>query len=164
MFNIVLVNPKIPPNTGNIIRISANTGSKLHLIEPLGFQMEDKLLRRAGLDYHEYAQVKRYKNWEAFLSSCQPNQARIFCFSTKGSYSSFAQHYDVGDWLVFGSETRGLPPPIRYHHGEKNCLYIPMHKGQRSLNLANAVAITVYEAWRQCRFVMNKPNSVAKYN
>lgn len=150
MFNVVLVHPEIPPNTGNIIRLCANTGCALHLIEPLGFSMEDRYMRRAGLDYHEYADVKRHASWEAFLSTERPDAARMFALTTKGSHSVFAQAFAAGDWLVFGSETAGLPAPVRDGFTSPQRLRLPMLEGQRSLNLSNSVAVTVYEAWRQC--------------
>lgn len=150
MFNVVLVHPEIPPNTGNIIRLCANTGCALHLIEPLGFSMEDRYMRRAGLDYHEYADVKRHASWEAFLSTERPDAARMFALTTKGSHSVFAQAFAAGDWLVFGSETAGLPVAVRDSFASPQRLRLPMLEGQRSLNLSNSVAVTVYEAWRQC--------------
>lgn len=152
MFNIVLVHPEIPPNTGNIIRLSANTGCRLHLIEPLGFSMDDKLLRRAGLDYHEYAELRRHANWAHFLAQEQPRPERLFALTTRGQHSVHAQAYQPGDWLVFGSETAGLPPAIRASIAESQWLRLPMRAGQRSLNLSNAVAVTVFEAWRQNGF------------
>ncbi len=150
MFNVVLVHPEIPPNTGNIIRLCANTGCALHLIEPLGFSMEDRYMRRAGLDYHEYADVKRHASWEAFLSAESPDSQRMFAMTTKGSHSAFAQVFAAGDWLVFGSETAGLPTLVRDTFAPAQRLRLPMIEGQRSLNLSNSVAVTVYEAWRQC--------------
>jgi tRNA (cytidine/uridine-2'-O-)-methyltransferase len=152
MFHVVLVHPEIPPNTGNIIRLCANTGCALHLIEPLGFSMEDRYMRRAGLDYHEYADVKRHASWEAFLSDESPATNRMFALTTKGSHSVFAQTFAPGDWLVFGSETAGLPVAVRDSFATSQRLRLPMIEGQRSLNLSNSVAVTVYEAWRQCGF------------
>jgi tRNA (cytidine/uridine-2'-O-)-methyltransferase len=152
MFNIVLVHPEIPPNTGNIIRLCANTGCQLHLIEPLGFNMEDKQMRRAGLDYHEYASVKRYPDWQAFLDAQQPDSQRLFAFTTKGQSSSFTPNYQLGDYLVFGAETAGLPPDVRTSLPPQQLVRLPMLPEQRSLNLSNSVAITVYEAWRQNNF------------
>lgn len=148
--HIVLVHPEIPPNTGNIIRLAANTGCSLHLIEPLGFNMQDKHMRRAGLDYHEYAHLKLYANWEVFLEEANPKHDRIFAMTTKGS-SPFAEKswcYDE-DWLVFGSETSGLPVYVRDFFPDSQRVRLPMLPGQRSLNLSNSVAIAVYEAWRQ---------------
>ena len=150
MFNIVLVHPEIPPNTGSIIRLCANTGCRLHLIEPLGFNMEDKQMRRAGLDYHEYAKVIRHCSWQAFIDSEQPQ--RLFAFTTKGQRSSFEVAYARADYLVFGAETSGLPPLVRESLREEQKVRLPMLPTQRSLNLSNTVAIAVYEAWRQIQF------------
>ena len=149
MFQIVLVMPEIPPNTGNVIRLAANTGCTLHLVEPLGFSMEDKLLRRAGLDYHEWAQVRRHADWNAFERSCQPDPARCFGFTTQGSRPLHDVGWQPGDWLVFGSETAGLPPAVRESFAPAQLVRLPMRPGQRSLNLSNAVAVAVFEAWRQ---------------
>ncbi len=149
MFNIVLVHPEIPPNTGNVIRLAANTGCHLHLIEPLGFEMEDRLLRRAGLDYHEYAAVRRHANWKAFLDSATPARDRIFAFTTRGSRPFSEVAWRPGDCLVFGSETSGLPPAMRDGFDPSQRVRLPMREGQRSLNLSNAVAVAVFEAWRQ---------------
>lgn len=149
MFNIVLVHPEIPPNTGNVIRLAANTGCALHLVEPLGFSMEDKLLQRAGLDYHEYASVKRHASWEALLHSEAPDAARMFAFTTRGSQPFSAVAWRPGDWIVFGCETSGLPAPLRDSFPESQRVRLPMRPGQRSLNLSNAVAVAVFEAWRQ---------------
>jgi tRNA (cytidine/uridine-2'-O-)-methyltransferase len=149
MFNIVLVQPEIPPNTGNVIRLAANTGCALHLIEPLGFSMDDRLLRRAGLDYHEYTAVQRHATWDDFLRDAQPDRRRMFAFTTKGS-SRFADvAWHAGDWLVFGSETQGLPPLVRDRFEPTQRVRLPLREGQRSLNLSNAVAVAVFEAWRQ---------------
>lgn len=152
MFHIVLVEPEIPPNTGNVIRLSANTGCTLHLIEPLGFSMDDRHMRRAGLDYHEYADVRRHADWATFLKAESPDPQRLFAFTTRGSHSMFDNAFAVGDWLVFGSETRGLPEALRETFPAPQRLRLPMVEGQRSLNLSNAVAVTVYEAWRQIQF------------
>ncbi|WP_066337404.1 tRNA (uridine(34)/cytosine(34)/5-carboxymethylaminomethyluridine(34)-2'-O)-methyltransferase TrmL [Azohydromonas lata] len=149
MFHIVLVHPQIPPNTGNVIRLAANTGCSLHLVEPLGFSMEDKLLQRAGLDYHEYASVQRHADWEAFLATARPDPARIFAFTTRGTRHLGDVAWQPGDWLVFGSETAGLPPELRERFAPEQRLRLPMLPGQRSLNLSNAVAVSVFEAWRQ---------------
>ena len=130
MFNIVLVEPEIPPNTGNVIRLAANTGCRLHLVEPLGFSMDDKHMRRAGLDYHEYAQLLRHASWQALLDSQQPPPER----------------------LVFGSETKGLSAEVRASFPLAQRLKVPMRPEQRSLNLSNTVAVTVFEAWRQNNF------------
>lgn len=152
MFHIVLVEPEIPPNTGNVIRLAANTGCTLHLIEPLGFSMEDRLMRRAGLDYHEYAQVLRHPGWTAFLRQAQPDPARMFALTTHSTQTAFETCFLPGDWLVFGAETRGLPPELRETFPPAQRLRLPMVSGQRSLNLSNAVAVTVFEAWRQNSF------------
>jgi tRNA (cytidine/uridine-2'-O-)-methyltransferase len=142
MFNIVLVEPEIPPNTG----------CALHLVEPLGFSMEDRQMRRAGLDYHEYAQVRRHASWEAFLAAMQPHPGRIFALTTHGSRLVHDTALQAGDWFVFGSETRGLAPQLRESFPLEQRLKLPMRAGQRSLNLSNAVAVTVFEAWRQNGF------------
>lgn len=152
MFHIVLVEPEIPPNTGNVIRLAANTGCTLHLIEPLGFSMEDRLMRRAGLDYHEYTAVLRHAGWTAFLRDAQPDPARMFAMTTHGSQDLFDNCFLPGDWLVFGAETRGLPPELRETFPPAQRLRLPMIEGQRSLNLSNAVAVSVFEAWRQNSF------------
>ncbi len=149
MFNIVLVHPEIPPNTGNVIRLAANTGCNLHLIEPLGFLMEDRLLQRAGLDYHEWARVTRHASWEAFLASASPDPNRLFAFTTRGSQPFSQASFEPGDWLIFGSETAGLPPALRDTFPNSQRVRLPMIEGQRSLNLSNAVAVAVFEAWRQ---------------
>ena len=152
MFNIVLVQPEIPPNTGNVIRLAANTGCALHLIEPLGFSMDDKLLQRAGLDYHETARVQRHASWPAFALHAQPDPARCFAFTTRGSRDFADVAWQRGDWLVFGSETAGLPPELRDSFAATQRVRLPMRAGQRSLNLSNAVAVAVFEAWRQCGY------------
>lgn len=152
MFHIVLVHPEIPPNTGNIIRLAANTGCTLHLIEPLGFSMDDKHMRRAGLDYHEYAPVHRHASWAAFLQDCQPDPARLFALTTRGSGVAHEVTFKPGDWFVFGSETSGLPTEIRDSFALPQRLRLPMREGQRSLNLSNAVAVLTFEAWRQNGF------------
>lgn len=149
MFNIVLVNPEIPPNTGNVIRLAANTGCALHLIEPLGFSMDDKLLQRAGLDYHEHARVQRHASWDRFLTTMQPDPDRCFAFTTRGQPALATTAWRAGDWLVFGSETAGLPPALRDSFAEDRRVRLPLLPGQRSLNLSNAVAVAVFEAWRQ---------------
>lgn len=152
MFHIVLVEPEIPPNTGNVIRLAANTGCTLHLVEPLGFSMDDKLLRRAGLDYHEYAEVRRHASWDALLDAEAPAADRMFALTTRGSRPVHDVAFQPGDWLVFGSETRGLAPELRERFDPPQRLRLPMREGQRSLNLSNAVAVTVFEAWRQNGF------------
>lgn len=150
MLNIVLYQPEIPPNTGNIIRLSSNTGCTLHLVEPLGFSLDDKNLRRAGLDYHEYSTVKTYRDWQAFLASCQPE--RLIAFSTKGTLRYTDYRFSAGDYLVFGPETTGLPADLRQSPEITQVLRLPMLATSRSLNLANTVAVVVYEAWRQLGF------------
>lgn len=152
MFNIVLVHPQIPPNTGNVIRLAANTGCSLHLVEPLGFSMDDRLLRRAGLDYHEYAAVLRHASWTDFLGSTQADRNRLYAFTTRASRPFNEVRWTPGDWLVFGSETDGLPAAIREDFAPAQRLRLPMKPGQRSLNLSNAVAVAVFEAWRQNDF------------
>lgn len=152
MFNIVLVQPEIPPNTGNVIRLCANTGCHLHLIEPLGFSMDDKLLRRAGLDYHEYAELHRHADWSSFLQQMQPAPDRMFALTTRGSRLAHEVAFQPGDWLVFGSETAGLPAELRETFALEQRLRLPMRPGQRSLNLSNAVAVIAFEAWRQNGF------------
>lgn len=140
MFRIVLVAPEIPPNTGNIIRLSANTGCELHLVEPLGFTLEDKHMIRAGLDYHEYATVKVHKSFDAFLESEHPNRNRMFAMTTKGSHPFADSHFLPGDWFVFGSEGHGLPDNIRNSFPEQQRIRLPMRPHNRSLNLSNTVA------------------------
>lgn len=152
MFHIVLVEPEIPPNTGNVIRLAANTGCMLHLVEPLGFSMDDKHMRRAGLDYHEYAEVRRHASWPVFLAAAQPDPERLFALTTQGTRLVHAVDFRPGDWLVFGAETRGLAPDVREAFAPAQRLKLPMRAGQRSLNLSNAVAVTVFEAWRQNGF------------
>jgi tRNA (cytidine/uridine-2'-O-)-methyltransferase len=149
MFNIVLVAPEIPPNTGNVIRLCANTGCALHLIEPLGFSMDDRLLRRAGLDYHEYTAVRRHDSWPAFLAAVRPAPQRLFAFTTHATRPYTQVAWLPGDWLVFGAETAGLPPSLRDALPAEQRVRLPMRAGQRSLNLSNAVAVAVFEAWRQ---------------
>jgi tRNA (cytidine/uridine-2'-O-)-methyltransferase len=152
MFHIVLVTPEIPPNTGNVIRLAANTGCTLHLVEPLGFSMDDKHMRRAGLDYHEYADVRRHADWDAFLQAEHPDPARMFALSTRGTRRVHEVEFAAGDWLVFGSETRGLEASLLESFAPAQRLRLAMRAGQRSLNLSNAVAVTVFEAWRQQGF------------
>lgn len=150
MFHIVLYQPEIPPNTGNVMRLAANTGMRLHLIEPLGFTLEDKDLRRAGLDYREWAEVQTHPDFETFLGRTRPT--RVLAFTTRGTrlYTSVA--YQPGDVLLFGPETRGLPQTLLESLPEEQCLRLPLAPNNRSLNLSNAVAIAVYEAWRQNGF------------
>lgn len=152
MFRVVLVHPEIPPNTGNVIRLAANSGCELHLVEPLGFSMEDKLLRRAGLDYHEFAAVRRHADWEALERTADEAGGRRFAFTTKGSLAHHAVAWLPGDWLVFGSESAGLPAAVRDRFAPDCQVRLPMRPGQRSLNLSNAVAVAVFEAWRQNGF------------
>lgn len=149
MFNIVLVAPEIPPNTGNAIRLAANTGCALHLVEPLGFRMDDRLLRRAGLDYHEFASVQQYGSWDALCAQHLPRAERCFAFSTRGARRLSEVPWQRGDWLVFGSESAGLPEGMRASFDPARCVRLPMRPGQRSLNLSNAVAVAVFEAWRR---------------
>jgi tRNA (cytidine/uridine-2'-O-)-methyltransferase len=153
MFRIVLVEPEIPPNAGNVIRLAANSGCELHLVEPLGFSMDDKLLRRAGLDYHEFASVARHRSWSAWLAlaAAEPS-ARIWGFSTRGAQRVHDVAFARADWLVFGGESTGLPAALREQLGAPRLLRLPMRPAQRSLNLSNAVAVAVYEAWRQFGF------------
>ena len=150
MFHIVLYEPEIPANTGNIIRLCANCGVKLHLIQPLGFDLDDKKLRRAGLDYHEYANLLTYPSYDAFVNTIKPD--RIFALTTKANRKHTDISYKQGDFLLFGPETRGLPQEILDSHGEENCLRIPMLPHSRSMNLSNAAAVVTYEAWRQLDF------------
>jgi tRNA (cytidine/uridine-2'-O-)-methyltransferase len=152
MFNIVLVHPEIPPNTGNVIRLAANTGCALHLIEPLGFSMDDKLLVRAGLDYHEYASVRRHASWQTFLDTCAPPPERCFAFTTRAARTLAEVDWRAGDWLVFGAESAGLPATLRDSFAPERRVRLPMRSGQRSLNLSNAVAVAVFEAWRCCGY------------
>lgn len=147
MFHIVLFEPEIPPNTGNIIRLAANTGCQLHLIEPLGFALDDKRLRRAGLDYGEWRDLKVYRDWSDFLEQCRPE--RLFGLSTKGRRYHSEVSFRPGDYLLFGPETRGLPQDLRDALPTDRLLRIPMGPDSRSMNLSNAVSVVVYEAWRQ---------------
>ncbi|WP_343554842.1 tRNA (uridine(34)/cytosine(34)/5-carboxymethylaminomethyluridine(34)-2'-O)-methyltransferase TrmL [Pantoea sp.] len=147
MLNIVLFEPEIPPNTGNIIRLCANTGFQLHLIEPLGFAWDDKRLRRAGLDYHEYTALKKHANYAAFLAAEAPQ--RLFALTTKGTPAHSAVSYQKGDYLLFGPESRGLPTEILNALPAEQKIRIPMMAESRSMNLSNAVSVVVYEAWRQ---------------
>ncbi|PJX14792.1 tRNA (uridine(34)/cytosine(34)/5-carboxymethylaminomethyluridine(34)-2'-O)-methyltransferase TrmL [Halomonas sp. 141] len=155
MLDIVLYQPEIAPNTGNLIRLCANTGFRLHLIEPLGFTLDDKRLRRAGLDYHEWAQVKCHVSWQAFLEEAKPT--RVFAISTRGKTGYHEPSYTEGDALVFGPETRGLPQPMLDALPASQRLRIPMLPDSRSLNLSNACAVLVFEAWRQLDFVGASP-------
>jgi len=150
MLNIVLFEPEIPPNTGNIIRLCANTGYHLHIIEPCGFDLDDKKLRRAGLDYHEFATLQIHKSYETFLQSESPS--RLFACSTKGTRKHTEANFEKGDYLIFGPETRGLPSMVLDSLQPENILRLPMVENSRSLNLSNSVAIFVYESWRQLDF------------
>lgn len=150
MFHVVLYQPEIPPNTGNIIRLCANTGSRLHLIHPLGFELDDKRLRRAGLDYHEFAQVAQHPDLSSFVDSVRPK--RLFGVSTRGRQRYDGVGYQAGDALMFGPETRGLPQSVLDDLPAGQRLRLPMRAGQRSLNLSNSVAALLYEAWRQQGF------------
>lgn len=152
MFHIVLVHPEIPPNTGNIIRLCANTGCQLHLIKPLGFPLDDKRMVRAGLDYHEFAHLKTYESWPEFLAQAQPKPERMFALTTKGSNVLTNTQFRAGDWFVLGSETAGLPDAVRATFAPTQRIRLPMMPNNRSLNLSNTAAIIVYEAWRQCDF------------
>jgi tRNA (cytidine/uridine-2'-O-)-methyltransferase len=150
MLQIVLYQPEIPPNTGNIIRLCANTGAPLHLIRPLGFELDDKRLRRAGLDYHEFAALKVHDSLEAYLESERP--LRLFACTTRGTRAHSEVEYQQGDALLFGPETRGLPQAVLDGLPPEQRLRLPMLPHSRSLNLSNAVAVFVYEAWRQLDF------------
>ena len=150
MLEIVLVTPEIPPNAGNAIRLAANSGARLHLVEPLGFSMDDRQLRRAGLDYHEAASVRVHRDWDACRAAL--GAARCFAVSTRGAVSYADVRYAAGDALVFGPETRGLPQALLEEVPPARRLRLPMRPGNRSLNLSNAVAVVVYEAWRQLGF------------
>ncbi|MGD8640659.1 MAG: tRNA (uridine(34)/cytosine(34)/5-carboxymethylaminomethyluridine(34)-2'-O)-methyltransferase TrmL [Gammaproteobacteria bacterium] len=160
MFHIVLVEPEIPPNTGNIIRLSANCGSQLHLIKPLGFDLTDKRLRRAGLDYHDLAHVTIHDSLQAFFAAVTPQ--RYFACSTKGRVNFNEVKYQPGDTFIFGPETRGLSSDFLATMAEDAIIRIPMLKGSRSLNLSNAAAIIVYEAWRQNGFALPDTDQPAK--
>jgi tRNA (cytidine/uridine-2'-O-)-methyltransferase len=154
MFHVVLFQPEIPPNTGNIIRLCANTGARLHLIKPLGFALDDARLRRAGLDYHEFAAVASYGSLAEFVSAARP--ARLFACSTRGQTSYAQTRFEPGDALLFGPETRGLPQAVLDDLPADQRIRIPMRPGNRSLNLSNAVAVILYEAWRQQGFGAEK--------
>jgi tRNA (cytidine/uridine-2'-O-)-methyltransferase len=156
MFNIVLFEPEIPPNTGNIIRLCANTGAKLHLIEPLGFPMEDAKLRRAGLDYHEFASIKVHQSWAQFLENESPDPQHLFALTTKGNGKFHESQFQENDYFVFGSETKGITDEVRNSIPSNNQMRLAMKDNSRSLNLSNTVAIVVYEAWRQNGFIGGK--------
>ena len=150
MFDVVLFQPEIPPNTGNVIRLCANVGARLHLVEPLGFSMDDKQLRRAGLDYHELATVTVHPDWSACVKALAPR--RMFAVSTRGQVQYAEARYEDGDVFVFGAETAGLPADFLASFAADRTLRLPMRPGNRSLNLSNAVAVVVFEAWRQAGF------------
>ncbi|MEW5791575.1 MAG: tRNA (uridine(34)/cytosine(34)/5-carboxymethylaminomethyluridine(34)-2'-O)-methyltransferase TrmL [Pseudomonadota bacterium] len=150
MFDVVLYQPEIPPNTGNVIRLCANTGVRLHLIEPLGFTLDDSKLRRAGLDYHEWAALQTHPDWPAFLRRVAPR--RLFALSTRGRQHYHEVRFQAGDALLFGPETRGLPAELLESLPPERRLRLPMRPHSRSLNLSNSVAVVVYEAWRQLGF------------
>lgn len=150
MFHVVLYQPEIPPNTGNIIRLCSNTGAQLHLVKPLGFQLDDRQLRRAGLDYHEYAALRVHEDWSACRSALAG--VRVLAFSTRGGRRYDVVDYAPGDAFAFGPETRGLPEELLAGFEPEQRVRLPMRPGNRSLNLSNAVAVVVYEAWRQLGF------------
>lgn len=152
MFHVVLYQPEIPPNTGNVIRLCANTGARLHLIRPLGFDLDDSRLRRAGLDYHEFAAVQVHDDFDAFLKTVRP--PRLYAFSTRGQRSHADVEFQPDDALLFGPETRGLPAELIAGLLPERVVRIPMRAPCRSLNLSNAVAVVVYEAWRQQGFAV----------
>lgn len=155
MFNVILYEPEIPPNTGNIIRLCANTGARLHLIRPLGFALDDKHLRRAGLDYHEYATMQVHDSLSACLRTLP--QARLFAFTTKAVHHYHEVRYQAGDAFLFGPESRGLPAAVLESIAPERRLRLPMLPDNRSLNLSNTVAVAVFEAWRQCNFAGSQP-------
>ena len=150
MFHVILFQPEIPGNAGNVIRLAANTGTKLHLVKPLGFDLQDRHLARAGLDYHDLAEVAVHENWEACLAALKDK--RLFFVSTRGSTRHDTPRYQAGDAFVFGPETRGLPPEMLERAPTERRIRLPMVKGNRSLNLSNTVAVMVFEAWRQNGF------------
>ena len=150
MFDVILYQPEIPPNTGNIIRLCANTGARLHLVKPLGFSLEDKQLLRAGLDYHEFATITVHESWADYVECFRDR--RVFAVSTKGTQRYDLAAYAPDDVFVFGPESRGLPSEILQSVSEQHCIRVPMVPGNRSLNLSNAVSVVLYEAWRQVGF------------
>jgi tRNA (cytidine/uridine-2'-O-)-methyltransferase len=150
MFNVVLVHPQIPPNTGNVIRLCANTGCRLHLVQPLGFAIDHSRMRRAGLDYHEFTSMIVHPDWDSLITTEQPG--RLFALTTRGEKRPDEVGFEPGDWLIFGSETAGLPAAILGQFAPNRRLRLPMRPQNRSLNLSNAVAIVVFEAWRQQGF------------
>ena len=152
MFHIVLVEPEIPPNTGNVIRLAANTGAWLHLVSPLGFDLDDRQLRRAGLDYHEFAAVKLHASFDDMIASEKPPTDRTFALTTRGARLIGNVEFKPNDWFVFGNETAGLPDGIRERFASLQRIRLPMRPGNRSLNLSNAVAVVIFEAWRQANY------------
>lgn len=152
MFHVVLVHPDIPPNTGNIIRLCANTGCTLHLIKPLGFPLDSARMKRAGLDYHEFANLNVHESWNDFLETAKPSLDQLHALTTKSDQTIAHARFAKGDFLVFGSETKGLPDSVRQCIPKKNHWRLPMMPNNRSLNLSNSAAIVVYEAWRQSNF------------
>jgi len=152
LFHVVLVEPEIPPNTGNVIRLCANTGAQLHLIEPLGFPLDDARMRRAGLDYHEYARMRVHSSWNDFRAAMRPDPARMFALTTHGASRFADARFQPGDIFVFGAETRGLAPELRDSFAPAQRIRLPMMAHTRSLNLSNTVAVVVFEAWRQNGF------------
>lgn len=152
MFHIVLVEPEIPPNTGNVIRLAANTGAQLHLVAPLGFELDDKQLRRAGLDYHEFAAVKVHASFDALLATEKPPAERTFALTTRAARLIGDVAFGPNDWFVFGNETAGLSDTMRQRFPTGQTIRLPMRAGNRSLNLSNAVAVVVFEAWRQANY------------
>ena len=162
MFDIVLHQPQIPPNTGNIIRLAANTGCRLHLVQPLGFRLDEKSLRRAGLDYHEFAQVQEHADWRAVRAALAGR--RWWCYTTRAVRPHSEARFAAGDVLLFGSETHGLPGDIHAEFVDDARLRLPMRPDSRSLNLSNSVAVAVYEAWRQLGYLGSGQGSDAAYS
>jgi tRNA (cytidine/uridine-2'-O-)-methyltransferase len=152
MFHIVLVEPEIPPNTGNIIRLAANTGARLHLVSPLGFDLDDRQLRRAGLDYREFAAIKVHASFDTLISHERPPAERMFAFTTRGARLIADVQFAPDDWFVFGNETAGLSDTLREQFAPEQRIRLPMRAGNRSLNLSNAVAVVIFEAWRQADY------------
>lgn len=164
MFHVVLVEPQIPPNTGNVIRLCANAGAQLHLVKPMGFPVDHAKMRRAGLDYHEFASVQVHEDLVAWRREAKPDAARIFAFTTRATRNFAENRFEQGDWLVFGSETAGLPDSFLEELTPGQRLRLPMLAGIRSMNLSNAVAVAVYEAWRQQGFAGANQRSPEKPN
>jgi len=152
MFHVVLVEPQIPPNAGNVIRLCANTGVRLYLVRPLGFELDNARMRRAGLDYREFAQLEVHDSFDALLQSHRPDGERMFALTRHGDMHFGRIEFRAGDWFVFGSESDGLSPSMRGRFPSSHQLRLPMRPGSRSLNLSNAVAVVVFEAWRQCGY------------